>query len=251
MHKTAPVNRERQLAYVDVVNNGSGNDPQLFEGVLSRLALFRRVARAHVATIASHARLQSAPHGTILCRQGEALPGILVIAYGSAKLSLRRNDGEEKVVRLLGAGETFGEAAAMHNRPCPVDAIVLVDSMVVQIPRLPLQRLFEVDPQFAHNLASMLADKFLNLLGEFQATLQHSALQRLSAYLESLAELNGAPNVWIARLPASKTTVAARLGITKETMSRLLRELANRGLIAVERRDIEIRDLPALSRIVR
>lgn len=239
----------RQLACVDAVNNGSETDPQLIDGVLSRLALFRRVARAHIATIVSHARLQCAPHGTILCRQGEIPPEILVLAYGSVKLSLRRGDGEEKVVRLLGAGETFGEAAAMHNRPCPVDAIVLADSMVIQVPPLPLQRLFEVDPQFAHNLASMLADKFLNLLGELQTTLQHSALQRLSAYLESLAELNGAPNVWIARLPASKTTVAARLGFTKETMSRLLRELANRGLIAVERRDIEIRNLPALSQI--
>jgi CRP-like cAMP-binding protein len=94
-----------------------------------------------------------------------------------------------------------------------------------------------------------MAENYLGLLAEHGATLQQSALQRLAAYLESLAEPNGTPDTWVARLPASKTAVAARLGITKETMSRLLRELANRGLIAVVRREIEIRDRDALASV--
>jgi CRP-like cAMP-binding protein len=44
----------------------------------------------------------------------------------------------------------------------------------------------------------------------------------------------------------SKTLLASRLGIKKETLSRLLREFAAEGLIRVAGRDIAIHDLPRL-----
>ena len=44
------------------------------------------------------------------------------------------------------------------------------------------------------------------------------------------------------RLPVSKTVVAARLGLKKETLSRLFRQFADDGLIEVSRRDITILD---------
>jgi CRP-like cAMP-binding protein len=53
------------------------------------------------------------------------------------------------------------------------------------------------------------------------------------------------------RLPVSKTLVAARLGITKETLSRLLRSLAERRLIEVSQREIAILDREALSEMAR
>ncbi len=226
--------------------NGAARDPRLLEGVLGNLPLFSHVPRAHVATVAMHSRVQHLRRGTLLCRRGEMMPGVIVLAYGSAKVALRRHGGEGKVVRFLGAGESFGEAAALHDRPCPVEVTTLSDSMVVVVPPLPLLHLVECDARFARNLVRILSERCLGLLGELEASLQCTALERLAAYLASHSEPNGKPDAWIVRLPASKSAVAARLGITKETLSRLLRELANRGLIAVSRREIEIRDRAAL-----
>jgi hypothetical protein len=44
----------------------------------------------------------------------------------------------------------------------------------------------------------------------------------------------------------SKTVLAARLGMKKETLSRLLQRLARRGVIEVTRRDITILDRAGL-----
>jgi CRP-like cAMP-binding protein len=51
------------------------------------------------------------------------------------------------------------------------------------------------------------------------------------------------------RLPVSKTVVAGILGVKKETLSRLLRDLSERRLIAVSRRDITILDRAQLADI--
>jgi CRP-like cAMP-binding protein len=77
------------------------------------------------------------------------------------------------------------------------------------------------------------------------------SLQRLAVYLDSIAEPAEAPGTWVARLPVSKTLVAARLDIKKETLSRLLRQLAARGLISVARREIRILDRAALAAVTR
>ena len=230
---------------------GNGREPRLIEGVLTGLPLFRQVPRFQITNIASHSRIRSVRRATVLFRRGDKLPGVIAFAYGSAKLALRRHDGEERVIRFLGAGEAFGEACSLQDRPCPVDVATLADSMFVVMPPAPLLRLVEQDSTFARNLVRALSDKFLALLAELEVGLQQSALQRLAAYLTTLAEPNGAPGTCVAHLPASKTAVAARLGITKETMSRLLRELANRGLIAVTRREIEVLDRSALAQVTR
>ena len=54
-----------------------------------------------------------------------------------------------------------------------------------------------------------------------------------------------------ARLPATKTLVASRLGMKKETLSRLLHDLASRRLITVSRREIAILDARALRALAR
>ena len=170
------------------------------------------------------------------------MPAVLALAYGSAMVALRRPDGGRRTVRFIAARECFGLATALHNRPCPVDVIALADSLVIAVPVPPLLRLLGMDPGFTRDLLRELSDNYLALLEEIQQSVQKNAVQRLASYLASLAEPNGTPHTWIARLPVSKTILADRLGITKETMSRLLRELMAQGAIEVARRDITILD---------
>jgi CRP-like cAMP-binding protein len=94
----------------------------------------------------------------------------------------------------------------------------------------------------------VLADRTLDLLAEVEAATQRGA-QRLATYIVSLADGNGDGGT--VRLPVSKTLVAARLGVKKETLSRLLRELSGRGLIAVERREVRILDRTGLAAVTR
>lgn len=230
-------------------SNGNGRDPRLIEGVVSNLPLFRDVGRSHIAMVASYARIEYYRRGTLIARRGERLPGVIAIAYGLAKLVLPRRKGEEKVLRFVGANETFGEAVALLDRPCSLDVVALADTMLAIIPFRPLRLLQERDVTFAGNLIRALAEGQIRLVGEIGASSGRSSAQRLAAYLESLAQPVNGSEACAVQLPVSKTVLAARLGITKETMSRLLREMKDQGLILMQRGNITILDRPRLAGI--
>ena len=227
----------------------TARDERLLEGVIANMPMFRDVDCSGVGQIASLARIQYCHPGALIARQGEPLPGIIAVAYGLAKLALPRRKGDEKVLGFLGANETFGAASVLLDRPCPLNIVALTDSMLAVLPARPLLRLLEFDPKFARNLTKDLAGSVLGMVSEFEASVQCSAVQRLASYLGSLARPAQAAQGETVRLPASKTQIAARIGITKETMSRLLRGLAERGLISVSGREILILDRPGLAQI--
>jgi CRP-like cAMP-binding protein len=230
-------------------NRKATRDPRLIEGVLANLPLMQGVSRSVVRELSTQSALLKASRGEVLVARGQSVRGVYAIAYGAVKKRLRHPGGAERVVALLGPGETFAEVPALLARPSRLEAVALADSMVLMINAACIGVQTERDPRLARNVANVLARRLQALLGELERGMQPSR-QRLAAYLDSIAEPGAASGSWVARLPVSKTLIAARLDMKKETLSRLLRKLAARGVIAVTRREIAILDRAALARLI-
>lgn len=224
-------------------------DRKLLEGVIARLPTFSHLSRDDLEAIVGYSQLREFRRAATIEKRGAPFPGVIALVEGSAKLALRRNDGEEKVARIIEPGECFGFAAMLLERPCPVDVVALQNCVVATIPAMPVLRLMEQRVDFAVAMARTLAGRVLELIGELEACVQHSSLQRLACYLDSRAEPAAEKGKWLVRLPATKSTIAARLGVKKETMSRMLRELSSRGVIAVAGPEIAILDRDGLARL--
>jgi CRP/FNR family transcriptional regulator, dissimilatory nitrate respiration regulator len=227
-------------------------DVRLVQGLVPRLRIFRDVAPANLGPLMKQSWVMSAPRGTTIVERGARLPGIFGLAYGSVKLSLRGQDGEERVLQLVCAGQTFGEAKSLLGRPAHSEAIALADSKLVVIAASAVFTLMDREPRFARAVALLLAERTLEMLTEVESAMLRGA-QRLASYLGALAGSpggNGNGNGGtVVRLPVSKTLVAARLGVKKETLSRLLRQFAAEGVIEVSRREISILDPDALAKL--
>ena len=227
--------------------NGASRDRRLIEGIIGKLPLFREVSPRSIAEVASHARTVTVRRGSEVCASGNTLPGVMALAYGIVKLCVTRANGQERVVRFVNAGETFGEASALFGRPCLVNGGALADSLLVVIPSAPLLRLVERDPNFAQRTVEILAQRVQSLLEELEASVRQRGPQRLALYLHRLGQPGDTPGSWHVRLPASKTLIASRLGFSKETMSRLLRRFTEQGLIDTVRSKIRILDRERLA----
>jgi CRP/FNR family transcriptional regulator, dissimilatory nitrate respiration regulator len=223
----------------------------LLRGVIANLPLFRRCTPQHLSEIALHARAHHVRKGAVIYRRGEHLRGLFAVAFGMVKLALRGDNGTEKVLRLVGPGETFGEPPVFLEHETPVEASALSDSMLVIIPAAPLLALLERDPSFARSLVANLCLRVETLVLDVESGSLRDARQRVASYLDSLVEANVPETRATVRLAATKTVIASRLGVTKETFSRLLHELAEQGLIAVAKREITLLDRPALIALAR
>jgi CRP-like cAMP-binding protein len=224
-------------------------DQRLMQGLVPRLRIFWGVPAESLGPLIKQSWVLAAARGTNVVQRGARLPGVFALAYGSVKLSLRGDDAEERVVSLVSPGQTFGEAKALLGRAARSDATTLTDSKLVVIPSAAILSLMDREPRFARAMVFVLADRTLDLLAEVESATQRGA-QRLASYLVALAQGNGDSGDTV-RLPVSKTLVAARLGVKKETLSRLLRELGGRGLISVERREVRILDRIGLAAVTR
>jgi CRP-like cAMP-binding protein len=217
------------------------HEQRFIEGVVGNLALFREAEPAQVAAVSRQSWALPARRGDLLARRGERLPGLFVVAYGLAKLALRGKEGGERVLRLVGAGQTFGESTALLGRAAHYDALALADGKLIVIPSAPLFALMDREPRFGRAVARLLAERNFELMSEVEAVTVKRGVQRLAAYLAALVR-GAAPAPFTVQLPVSKTLLAAILGIEKETLSRLLRDLVERRLIALSRGQVTILD---------
>ncbi len=229
--------------------NGPSRDPRFLEGVLANVRLFRGTAQRQIADLAARAKALHFRRGATVSPRGYCLPGLYAVAYGQVKLAFR-GEGEERVMRIVGPVETFGLAAAILGRAAPYEAAALDDSLMVMIPSAAVLNMIENDPRFARAVTIELAEHTMELFAEVEAGALHGGAQRLAAYLDALAGLDARKSCTV-RLPTTKTVIAARLGVKKETLSRLLRDLAHRGLISVEQREIAILDRIGLAAVAR
>jgi CRP-like cAMP-binding protein len=214
---------------------------KLVEDILGKLPMFRHVAPAHLHKLARHAELRRVAKDTVLYKHGDPATGCYALVYGLVKLSLCAPDGSEKVLRLVGAGETFAESVMFHEQPHPVDALALADSQLVFLPAATVFDLLDHDRAFVRTLLASLSQRIHTLIADIEAYSLNTGTQRIAAFLQSLADPS-APSPARVRLPANKTVIASRLGITKETFSRLLHELSAQGMIEVCQREVVLRD---------
>ena len=99
------------------------------------------------------------------------------------------------------------------------------------------------NPQFAAEMITTLGRRLRDLLREIDSWRRHSGSQRVVEFLagELPSEaLSGAASVL---LPAKKRIIASRLDLTHEHFSRILRDLAEAGLISVEGPTVVVKDV--------
>lgn len=213
--------------------------------MLAKLALFRGVPPREVEALERRARARRLARGEALVRRGGRLPGFCMLASGELKLAVAAPERGERVLGLVTAPASFGEALALRRHPSSYDIVALSEALVLAVPVAAVEALSAALPRFARNLIELLAERALEVQAELEAALLQRAPQRLAAYLCSLAGNSGDR----VTLPVSKTLLAAVLGMKKETLSRLLRDLAERRLIEVSRREVTLLDRERLGEL--
>jgi len=163
------------------------------------------------------------------------------------KLAYKSPCGAHKVLAVVGAGESFGEATLLAGRRWLVSARALADCTLLHVPAARVAEALARDAGLAEGLLATLSQRLARLLGERAALGARSSTERLVAYLLAHAgeDASGPVELTLAR----KADLASRLSMSPEHFSRVLRGLQSAGLIELQGRRLRVPD-PARLRAV-
>jgi CRP/FNR family transcriptional regulator, dissimilatory nitrate respiration regulator len=204
--------------------------------------LFAALDEAQFARVAAAvARVALAP-GQILFQRGEPARHLYVVLDGEIKLALQSRAGEEKVVERLGAGQSFAEALMFVAAPrYPLAAVALEASVVLAIGTADFLALLRASPDTCLALLADLSRRLHARIREIEELTLESATHRLVRHLLELAPAAASGPATVT-LEESRQLLASRLAIKPETLSRILRGLADAGAIRIDGRQIELTD---------
>jgi len=185
------------------------------------------------------------PKGASLHDPQRRADAIYALRYGSIKTQIQDISGQVLITGFLLPGELLG----MHsNTGLATQAIALEDSEVCVMRLADLDALSQQLPALQRQFRRLMlqeidrSHRMVFALGSMRAE------RRLAAFLLNLSQrfsaLGYSPSEFILRM--SREEIGNHLGLTLETVSRLLSRFAKEGLIRVHKRAIHLLDFPAL-----
>jgi CRP-like cAMP-binding protein len=212
--------------------------------LLASVALFKKLDAAARARIADRVTKVRVRRGEAVFERGATPTGFFAVVFGEIALMAHGARGP-RLTGVVGAGRSFGEPVMFLDKPYLVDARAQTDALLLHIPKDAVFAEIERNPAFARHMIAGLAARIESLVREIDAGARRTARQRLAAYLVRASRVGDGKA--IVTLSTSKAAVASQLGLTAEHLSRILHELAGRGLVRVQGRRIVLPDVAALA----
>lgn len=213
------------------------------QNFLARVPLLNSMGEEELNRIALGTTEVRVERGGIIFQRGEPCVGFHQVMYGQVKLTFTSSAGGEKVIELIGPGQSFGEALMFMGSPYIVSAYATEDTMLLHVAKSAIYYEIHNDPDFACKMLAGLSQRMHGLMCDMEANTLRTGTQRVAGYL--LKEMAAAEGQELT-LPVTKAVLASRLNVTPEHFSRILAELCSKQLLSFKGRHITILDVPGL-----
>ena len=182
------------------------------------------------------------PKNKIIFIENEEGYKLYIILKGSVKVVKIFDSGEEIILAVLHKGDFFGDMSLLDGNPRSATVISNEDTILLIINRNNFEKVIEKYPQIALKLLKELtlrlrrADELIGNLAFMKVT------GRVAGVLLKLAEEHGRETkegILIKSRPTHQT-IASMVGSTRETVTRVLKQLEERKYIRMTGKDITI-----------
>jgi CRP-like cAMP-binding protein len=177
----------------------------------------------------------------------EAEPEALyLLLEGSVGLSMQGADGAPGLLEIISPGECFLMPAVIMGGAWPFGAEALAPSRLLRIPLEAFHATMAEEPQLAEASLAQMARQWRVLADQLRDMKLTKASERVAQFLTGRLMPGGR-----VIMPEPRAAIAARLGMTPESLSRVMHGLEAAGLVRLQGRRVEVPDAKALSQRTR
>jgi CRP/FNR family transcriptional regulator, cyclic AMP receptor protein len=198
---------------------------------LRKIPLLANLSEEEMQKVRADLRVRQYAKREIVLQKGGSGDSLLFLLSGQLQVIDVTEDGRAIGLRLLAPGDFFGEIAVINGSLRSASVVALTPVLVALLPRATALHLFSHSPSVANHMLRFLAEK-VQRDSEFRALLSiHNIAKRIYTFIDLLKKKKeaGEPDV-VENLPTHQD-IANMINTSRETVTRTLLALAQRGII--------------------
>jgi len=208
--------------------------------VLRTVPIFSELSDEDITSLAHLAIRKRYPKDTVVFFENEEGDFFFTILEGRIKVTILGDDGREVILSMLGPGDFFGEMALLDNEPRSATAIAVEESELLSLHRGDFQSVLNDNRSITTALIRVLSARLRRANHQISTLALLDVYGRVARVIVDMAREEGKRlrDGRIAFRRATHQEIANRIGTTRETVTRMLKDLERQGLIHVEGKEI-------------
>jgi CRP-like cAMP-binding protein len=219
--------------------------------VIAKFPLFAGIAFADLEYLLKLSRNRRVPKNGEVFAQGAQAHSFFVLLDGYVRATKTTTDGNEITVRYVCPGEIFGVAAAIGLDHYPATAVAVVDATILSWPSPQWRVLAEKYPALATNALRTVGSRLQDAHTRVIELTSEDVERRVARTLLRLADQAGrrVEDGIEIEIPLRRHDVAQLTGTTLHSVSRVLSNWEQKGLVSTDHLHIVLRNSGALAAI--
>ncbi len=176
---------------------------------------------------------------------GDPPTGQFAVIEGSVKLTASNADGKQVIFGIFRAGAWFGHLAVLDEKPRFQDATAMERTRLLFLSKTAFDAIVAHEPRYALDFAQLICQHIRVAMEMWMEAISAPLPARVA---QALLEISGGPQ---AQTRITQESLAAMIGVSRQTVNRVLKSYEKQGLIDVHYGRIVVADprsLAALSR---
>jgi len=209
---------------------------------IKSVSLFAAMKDEQIEAISRITMLKTFPKNYMIFQEGERGDALFIIVKGKVKVLLYGEDGREYILDVIGNSGFFGELSLIDELPRSANVMTVEESDLLIIRRSDFMRLLMDNPAITVNILKILSRRLRAADERIKGLAFLSVEGRILKYLMEIGEESGVKvkdHLVIEKGP-TQIEIANSCGCSRETVSRMVKSMIEKGIISVRKRSYTI-----------
>lgn len=218
---------------------------------LKHIRLFDGISPSDMQEMDKITRMEEVKKRQPLYLPGDPSSNVYLLKKGRVKIANTAPSGKEVTFEILEPGEVFGELEVLEDAPRATSAEALDDTLICVIPRKDFDQYLAMHPNVTVKLTKLIGLRLKKIQSRVEDLVFRDVPARLAHLLLELSKTDGVADKQGIRLRAKLThqEMANLIGCSRETVSTIMGQFRDQGLIHMDGRTITLLKPEALSHL--
>lgn len=201
--------------------------------LIRRVPLFSMLTDVQAASVAGAVVKRRYKRGENIVKQGKKSNALFLLLTGRARVISTDSRGREVILATLQSGDYVGEMSLIDDEPHSATVQAEIQTDVLELARLDFARCLPENSSMAYAVMRGLVQRLRHADRKIESLALLDVYGRVARALRDFA-VETPDGQWVVRERISRSDIAKMVGASREMVSRVMKDLEERGLIETQ-----------------